>query len=117
MAAGVHTGYTRAFNIGFSAIAFVIWIYPSGVDLWTKPSPLIRRISERAELELVLAALARTPRLESFLRYIAERYFQNRINEINEYNIATEVLGRSKTLSMPLGIPSRASRLIGSERG
>jgi len=52
---------------------------------------------ESAELELVLAALARTPRLESFLRYIAERYFQNRINEINEYNIATEVLGRSKS--------------------
>jgi hypothetical protein len=52
--------------------------------------------AERAELELVLAALVRTPRLESFLRYIAERYFQNRINEINEYNIATEVLGRSK---------------------
>jgi len=53
--------------------------------------------SERAELELVLAALARTPRLESFLRYIAERYFENRIKEINEYNIATEVLGRSKS--------------------
>src|ERR1035438_1030430 len=52
--------------------------------------------SERAELELVLTALARTPRLESFLRYIAERYFHNRINEINEYNIATELLGRSK---------------------
>ncbi len=53
--------------------------------------------SERAELELVLAALARTPRLEKILVYIAERYFQNRIDEINEYNIATEVLGRSKT--------------------
>jgi hypothetical protein len=53
--------------------------------------------SERAELELVLAALARTPRLERILKYIAERYFQNRIDEINEYNIATEVLDRSKT--------------------
>ena len=53
--------------------------------------------SERAELESVLTALARTPRLESFLRYIAERYFQNRISEINEYNLATEVLGRSKS--------------------
>jgi hypothetical protein len=53
--------------------------------------------SERAELELVLAALARTPRLENLLRYIAERYFQNIISEINEYNIATEVFGRSKT--------------------
>lgn len=52
--------------------------------------------AERAELELVLAALARTPRLDHFLRFISERYFQNRISEINEYNIATEVLGRSK---------------------
>jgi hypothetical protein len=53
--------------------------------------------SERAELELVLAALARTPRLDHFLRFIAERYFENRIDEINEYSIATEVLGRSKS--------------------
>ncbi len=53
--------------------------------------------SERAELELVLAALAHTPRLEKLLRYIAERYFQNIIHEINEYNIATEVFGRSRT--------------------
>jgi hypothetical protein len=54
--------------------------------------------SERLELEAVLAALVHTPRLESFLRYIGERYFQNRIGEINEYNIATEVLGRSKNI-------------------
>jgi hypothetical protein len=53
--------------------------------------------SERVELELVLTALAHTPRLGSFLRYISERYFENRINEINEYNIATEVLGRSRS--------------------
>ena len=53
--------------------------------------------AERAEMEVVLAALSHTPRLEKFLRYIAERYFQNRVNEINEYNIATEVLGRSKS--------------------
>jgi len=52
--------------------------------------------AERAELELVLAALGRTPRLDHFLRFIAERYFENRISEINEFNIATEVLGRSK---------------------
>ena len=53
--------------------------------------------AERAEMEVVLAALSHTPRLEKFLRYISERYFQNRVNEINEYNIATEVLGRSKS--------------------
>jgi hypothetical protein len=53
--------------------------------------------SERAELELVLAALARNPRLASLLSFLAERYFQSRTEEINEYNIATEVFDRSKT--------------------
>jgi hypothetical protein len=53
--------------------------------------------SERAELELVLAALARNPRLANLLSFLAERYFQDRTDEINEYNIATEVFGRSKT--------------------
>jgi len=52
---------------------------------------------EHAELERVLAALARTPRLVKILRYIAEKHFQNRAHEINEYNLATEVLGRSKS--------------------
>lgn len=52
--------------------------------------------SEQAELELVLGALARTPRLADTLKYLADRYFQGRHDEINEYNIATEVYGRSK---------------------
>jgi hypothetical protein len=51
---------------------------------------------ERAELESVLAALARTPRLAKLLGYVAERYFAGRTDEITEYNIATEVFGRSK---------------------
>jgi Malectin domain len=53
---------------------------------------------ERAELESVLAALARTPRLAKLLSYVAERYFSGRTDEITEYNIATEVFGRSKTM-------------------
>ena len=52
--------------------------------------------SERAEVESVLAALARTPRLAKLLSYVAERYFAGRTDEITEYNIATEVFGRSK---------------------
>jgi hypothetical protein len=52
---------------------------------------------ERAELETVLAALARTPRLAKLLSYVAEGYFAGRTEEITEYNIATEVFGRSKT--------------------
>jgi hypothetical protein len=53
---------------------------------------------ERAELESVLVALARTPRLAKLLSYVAERYFSGRTDEITEYNIATEVFGRSKTM-------------------
>jgi hypothetical protein len=54
--------------------------------------------TERAEWELVLAALSRTPRLSKLLRYIGDLYFHNRINEITEFNIAIEVFGRSKTV-------------------
>src|SRR5579859_1706102 len=52
---------------------------------------------ERAELETVLAVLARKPRLATLLRYLAEKAFQGKSDEINEYNIAIEVFGRSKT--------------------
>jgi len=55
------------------------------------------RTSERAELELVLAAFSRNPRLANLLNFLADRYFQGITDEINEYNIATEVFGRSKT--------------------
>jgi hypothetical protein len=52
--------------------------------------------SERAELEIVLTALARTPRLAKLLSFVTESYFAGKSNEISEYNIATEVFGRSK---------------------
>lgn len=53
--------------------------------------------SERAELERVLAALGRKPRLVALLSYLAEKTFQGKSDEINEYNIAIEVFGRSET--------------------
>ncbi len=53
--------------------------------------------SERAELDAVLAALARNPRLAKLLKFLAERALQSRVEEINEYTIATEVFDRSKT--------------------
>jgi len=53
--------------------------------------------SERAELEAVLAALARNPRLAKLLKFAGERALQGRTNEISEYIIATEVFDRSKT--------------------
>ena len=60
-------------------------------------SPTNSANTERAELEIVLDALARNPRLANLLRYLADRYLQGRSAEITEYNIATEVFGRSKT--------------------
>ncbi len=52
--------------------------------------------AERAELERVLEALARWPRQAGLLRYMAEKFFAGQADQLNEYNIATEVLGRSK---------------------
>jgi len=50
----------------------------------------------RAELEAVLASasLQRAPALSSFLRYICEEHFQGRADQIKEYTIAVEALGR-----------------------
>ena len=60
-------------------------------------SPANSADKERAELEIVLDALARNPRLANLLRYLADRYLQGKSAEITEYNIATEVFGRSRT--------------------
>jgi len=54
--------------------------------------------AERAELERVVDALARWPRLSNLLRYMGDRVFSGEVEKLNEYNIATEVLGRSKTV-------------------
>ena len=54
--------------------------------------------AERAELERVVDALARWPRLSHLLRYMGDRVFSGEVDKLNEYNIATEVLGRSKTV-------------------
>ena len=51
---------------------------------------------EREELGIVLNALARTPRLAKLLEFLGEKYLQGKSEEITEYNIATEVFGRSK---------------------
>jgi hypothetical protein len=53
--------------------------------------------AERAELEAVTKALAKSPRLSRLALYLGEVYLSGKSDEINEYNIATEVFGRSKT--------------------
>ncbi|HEY6271013.1 MAG TPA: malectin domain-containing carbohydrate-binding protein [Terriglobales bacterium] len=52
---------------------------------------------ERAELDAVLASavFTRAPRQAKLLEYICKEYFSGREQQIKEYNLATEVLGRS----------------------
>lgn len=54
--------------------------------------------AERAELLSVTRALAKYPRLAGLAQYLGEMHFSGKSEEINEYNIATEVFGRSKTV-------------------
>lgn len=53
--------------------------------------------AEREELDAVVEALSRSPRLSRLLRFLGEKYFQGEIDQLHEYNIATDVFGRSKT--------------------
>ncbi|HLH04529.1 MAG TPA: malectin domain-containing carbohydrate-binding protein [Bryobacteraceae bacterium] len=57
-------------------------------------SPSVER--ERAALEAVLASerFARSPRLARLLAYLCQKSFDGEADQIKEYNIATEVLGR-----------------------
>lgn len=51
---------------------------------------------EVEELQVVVADLARYPRLANLLRYLGEKYLQDKIDEINEFDIATKVFGRAE---------------------
>lgn len=51
---------------------------------------------ERRELEAVASALANSSRLLRLITYIGEKYFQGETEKLHEYDIATEVFGRSK---------------------
>lgn len=53
--------------------------------------------AERAELETVVAALERSPRLAQLLQFVGRKYLDGQTDQITEYNIATEVFGRAKT--------------------
>lgn len=52
--------------------------------------------AERLELASVLTSttFARSQRLVKLLEFIADKYFQGQADEVSEYSIATEVLGR-----------------------
>lgn len=51
---------------------------------------------ERRELEAVSAALKSSSRLLRLITYIGEKYFRGETENLHEYDIATEVFGRSK---------------------
>jgi hypothetical protein len=52
---------------------------------------------ERSEVDLVLQSgvFDKAPRLAKFLRYVCERHFDGQADQIKEYSIAIEALGRS----------------------
>src|SRR6478609_11721361 len=52
---------------------------------------------ERAEVEAILQSglFDKAPRLGTFFRYICERHLEGHADEIKEYSIALEALGRS----------------------
>jgi hypothetical protein len=52
--------------------------------------------NERRELEAVSAALGNSSRLHRLINYIGQKYFQGETDNLHEYEIATEVFGRSK---------------------
>jgi hypothetical protein len=60
-------------------------------------SGLVSADEERAELEALVEALGRSSRLAHLLHYIGEKLFAGECGQLNEYTIATEVFGRSKT--------------------
>lgn len=56
---------------------------------------------ERRELETFAASLANAHRLQRLITYIGDKYFQGETDQLHEYEIATEVFGRSKATFNP----------------
>lgn len=52
---------------------------------------------ERKEFDAIVAALPKSARQQQLITYIGEKYFQGEVNKLHEYDIATEVFGRSKS--------------------
>src|SRR5687767_5090664 len=51
--------------------------------------------AERQELERAIDLLGRDTRHARFLEYVGAKYFQQQEDQLTEFNIATEVFGRS----------------------
>jgi hypothetical protein len=59
-------------------------------------APSVSMEEERRELEVVSAALEGSSRLHLLINYIGEKYFSGETDKLHEYDIATEIFGRSK---------------------
>jgi len=59
-------------------------------------SSLPREEEERAEVEAILASkeLSNSPNLIRLVRYISNKYWQGKTEDLKEYNLAIEALGR-----------------------
>jgi len=68
----------------------------SGIQTVTNPPPSSLMEEERRELESVAAALTNSSRLLRLITHIGEKYFRGETENLHEYDIATEVFGRSK---------------------
>src|SRR6186713_1133553 len=53
------------------------------------------RDAERQELELAIERLGRSTRPGRLLEYLGAKYFGEQLDQLTEFNIATEVFGRS----------------------
>jgi len=62
----------------------------------SNPAPSAVMEDERRELAAVSAALGSSSRLLRLITYIGEKYFNGESDNLHEYDIATEVFGRSK---------------------
>ena len=59
------------------------------------------REDERRELDAVIASLSNSSRLARLLTYIGDKYFEEATEKLHEYDLATEVFGRSKSTFNP----------------
>lgn len=69
----------------------------SGSQVVSEKSPSDSSEDERRELEAIAATLGNSSRLLRLITYIGEKYFQGETDKLREYNIATEVFGRSRS--------------------
>lgn len=67
------------------------------------PAPVLTEAQkeERQELEALAATLPKASRSFQFLLYIGDKYFRQQTETLHEYDIATEVFGRSKSSFNP----------------